>query len=186
MLAILSEHQLILHNGSQKRRERNKIMSENGTPQISDLEREFINEQKGEGSLSIYVANGDHSDYVGYDINPEDVEALYFEGIGVPRWETLQADTHEQQTALYWERFNERMGSYPLIGRMRDTDERVTYSAAEIPQLIEECKSIAGSTSDAKAQRAVQKVSLAATRAAEKQSGMDLKPSSHPDFAGGF
>ena len=154
--------------------------------EISDLEREFQNEQKGEGSLSVYVANGDGMEYIGYDINPEDVEALYFEGIGVPRWETLHADTHEQQTAMYWERFNERMGKYPLIGRMRDTDERVTFAAAEIPQLIEECESISGSTSNAKAQRAVQKVSLAANRAAEKQSGMDLKPSSHPDFTGGF
>ena len=154
--------------------------------EISDLEREFQDEQKGEGSLSVYVTDGNNSDYLGYDINPEDVEALYFEGIGVPRWETLQAETTEQKTALYWEKFNERMDNYPLIGRMRDTDERIQYSADEVARLIEECSKVTDSTTDAKAQRAVRKMSLAASRAAETSSGLDLQPSSAPPFPGGF
>ncbi len=154
--------------------------------EISDLELEFQNEQKGEGSLSVYLKNGDGSDYVGYDINPEDIEALYFEGIGVPRWESLQADTVEQQTAMYWERFNERMGEYPMIGRVRDTDEAVDFSQAEVAGLIAECDKLSGSATDAKALRSLQKISIAANRAAESGAALNLKPSSIPDFPASF
>ena len=153
--------------------------------EISDIEREFQNEQKGEGSLSVHIS-GSNPEYLGYDINPEDVEALYFEGVGVPRWETLQADTNEQKIALYWEKFNERMDSLPLIGRMRDTDEALEYSAAEIPQLAAECETVSRSTTDAKALRALQKISIAANLAAESNGGLELKPSSIPDPFAGF
>jgi hypothetical protein len=157
-------------------------MSDNGSSPISDLEQQFILEQKGEGSLSVFVADGADTTYVGFDINPEDIEALYFEGIGVPRWESLIADNIEQQTAMYWERFNERMDNYPLIGRARDTDERVAYSADEVPQLIKECDQVTAGTSDAKALRALQKLSLAANKASEKQAGLNLKPSQLPNL----
>lgn len=153
--------------------------------EISDLEREFQDEQKGEGSLSVYISGSNDPKYIGYDINPEDVEALYFEGIGVPRWEALEADTVEEKTALYWKKFNERMDSLPLIGRLRDTDERLEYSAAEMPKLLVECETVSGSAGDAKALRALQKISIAAGRAAEAQGGLELKPSSIPDFPGG-
>jgi hypothetical protein len=157
-------------------------MNDNGTSQISDLERGFINEQKGEGSLSLFVADGTDSSYVGYDINPEDIEALYFEGIGVPRWESIKADNVEQQTAMYWERFNERMDNYPLIGRARDTDERVEYTQVEVPRLLEECERVMSGTSDPKAVRAVQKLSLAANKAIDKQAGLNLTPSQLPNL----
>lgn len=157
-------------------------MSETGTSPMTDLEREFIDEQKGEGSLSIHIMDGTANTYAGYDINPEDIEALYFEGIGVPRWESLQADTVEQQTAMYWEKFNERMDKYPLIGRARDTDERVEYTADEVPQLLNECEQVSAGTSDQKAVRALQKISLAAGKAAEMQAGLKLTPSQLPNF----
>lgn len=157
-------------------------MSDNGSSQVSDLMQEFFLEQKGEGSLSVFLADGQENSYVGYDINPEDIEALYFEGIGVPRWESLIADNIEQQTAMYWERFNEQMDKYPLIGRARDTDERVEYSADEVHRLIEECDRVTGGTSDPKALRALQKLSLAARQASEKQAGLNLKPSQLPNL----
>lgn len=147
---------------------------------ITELEQEFINEQKGEGSLSVFISDGDANLYVGYDINPEDIEALYFEGIGVPRWESLKADSVEQQTAMYWERFNASMAKYPLIGRVRDTDERVEFTDAEVPQLLAECESVAAGTSDAKAVRASQKISIAAGKAADASGGLSLVPSQLP------
>lgn len=156
-------------------------MSENNGTPISDLEHEFINEQKGEGSLCFKVANENEHSYLGYDLHLEDVEALYFEGIGVPRWESLEADTVEQKTALYWERFNERMDKYPLIGRTRDTDEKVEYAAKEISDLLSECEQVSAGISDAKALRAVQKISLAAEKAASNQSGLVLTPSQTMD-----
>lgn len=153
---------------------------------LSDLEQEFLAEPKGEGSLSIYVTHDDQNEYMGYDLHPEDIGAMYFDGIGVPRWESLKADTIEEQTALYWEKFNERMENYPLIGRARDTDEKVEYSADEVLKLLEECQSVASSSTDEKAQRALQKVSIAANRAAAKNAGLELKPSSNAGFLGGF
>lgn len=157
-------------------------MSDNGSSPGSDLEQQFILEQKGEGSLSIFLADGKENSYVGWDINPEDIEAMYFEGIGVPRWESIKADDVEQQTAIYWELFNERMDNYPLIGRARDTDERVEYTPNEVPQLLKECERVTVGTSDPKALRAVQKLSLAANKAAEKPAGLNLIPSQLPNL----
>ena len=157
-------------------------MSDNGSSPSSDLEQEFILEHKGEGSLSLHVMDGTENSYVGYDLNPEDIEALYFEGIGVPRWETLKADNREQQTAMYWEMFNERMDNYPLIGRARDTDERVQYTPDEVPQLLKECERVTGGTSDPKALRALQKLSMALNKAAEKHVGLNLTPSQLPNL----
>jgi hypothetical protein len=147
--------------------------------EITDLEREFQNEQKGEGSLSVYITGGDGPEYAGYDINPEDLEALYFEGIGVPRWETLQGQTVEEKTAEYWEKFNALMDRLPLISRMRDTDEPLEYSAAEVPQLAAECETV--QASDMRVQRALKKITIAAARAAGGQGGLELRPSSIPD-----
>ncbi|NOT49522.1 MAG: hypothetical protein HOP17_17500 [Acidobacteria bacterium] len=156
-------------------------MSENGESPISDLEREFIDEQKGEGALSLNISDGSEKSYLGYDLNLEDVEALYFDGIGVPRWESLEGTTVEQKTALYWERFNDRMDKYPLIGRTRDTDEKVEYTSDEMPSLSLECEQVSSGTSNAKALRAAQKISLAAERAASKQAGLVLTPTQSLD-----
>lgn len=157
-------------------------MNDNGSSPVGDVEQEFILEQKGEGSLSIFLADGPENTYVGYDINPEDIEALYFEGIGVPRWESIKADDREQQTAMYWELFNERMDDYPLIGRARDTDERVNYSSDELPHLLEECERVMAGTTVAKALRALQKFSIAANKAIEKSVGLNLTPSQLPNL----
>ncbi|MGD9561502.1 MAG: hypothetical protein AB7F88_04975 [Pyrinomonadaceae bacterium] len=154
--------------------------------EINDLEREFINEQKGEGSLSVYITNGDDADYIGYDIHVEDIEAIYFEGIGVPRWESLQADTVEEQTALYWEKFNERMDSYPMIGRVRDIDKQVDYSADEVQTLTVECDGLAEAAAVPKALRSLQKLAIAANRASGQGSGLSLKQSKGPAIPSGF
>ena len=147
-----------------------------------DLETEFINEQKGEGSLSVFLTKGEESEYVGWDINPEDLEAIYFEGIGVPRWESLQADTVEAQTALYWEKFNALMDSLPMIGRVRDTDETILFSPQDVDHLRGECDEILLSTTDAKAKRSLNKFSLAAAKATDKRAGLRLSPSHVPNF----
>jgi len=146
------------------------------------LEQEFIDEQKGEGSLSAFLIDGETSEYIGWDVNPEDIEAIYFEGIGVPRWESLQADSVEAQTALYWERFNALMDPLPMIGRMRDTDEKIEYASAEVQQLLGECDEILLGANDAKARRSVQKLSLAAAKATERNAGLRFSPSRIPNL----
>lgn len=145
---------------------------------LNALEQEFINEQKGEGSLSIYLTKGDETEYLGFDINPEDIEALYFEGIGIPRWESLQADSVEAQTALYWERFNEVMGPFPFIGKVLDTDQAVDYDANAIAAFADEIGRV--QPSSPKAERAVAKYRVAAGRAAEQGGGLRFKPSQIP------
>ncbi|HTH38525.1 MAG TPA: hypothetical protein VL572_11185 [Pyrinomonadaceae bacterium] len=149
---------------------------------IGHLEQEFISEQKGEGSLSAFLTDGDTSEYIGWDVNPEDLEAIYFEGIGVPRWESLQADSVEAQTALYWERFNSLMDPIPMIGRMRDTDETIEYTSDEVQQLLGECGEILLGAKDAKARRSVQKLSLAAAKATERNAGLRFSPSRIPNL----
>jgi hypothetical protein len=145
--------------------------------QISELELEFQSEVKGGGSLSPHVVDGAEQAYVGYDINPEDIEALFFDGIGVPRWASIVADSVDEQNAIYMERYNDIMAKFPMIGRANDTFEGTEYSAAEVANLLTECEAIKTATTDAKALRAMQKFSIAGAKAAEKQAALSLIPS---------
>ena len=161
-------------------------MTEEQFSQLSDLEKEFRLEEKGYGSLAphllgsqpnvIKAADEDEGAYVGFDIHPENIEALYFDGIGVPRWESVKADSVEEQEALYMKQFNELMTSYPMIGRANDTYERVEYKSGEVPALIEECERVMAATSDAKVKRAVQKFLLASRKATDQGLGLEFLP----------
>ena len=143
--------------------------------QISDLEQEFRNELKGDGSFSPHLADGTaKGSYIGFDIHPEDISALFFDGIGVPRWESLKADSVEEQEKIYMDQFNEIMAKYPLIGRANDTEQRADFNSSEIPSLLEECEQVLISASEPKAIRAANKLSLAASKAADKGMGLYL------------
>lgn len=145
--------------------------------QLSELELEFQNEVKGGGSLSPHVVDGTGETYVGYDINPEDIESLFFDGIGVPRWASIHADSVDEQNAIYMERYNEIMAKYPMIGRANDTFEGTEYSADEVASLLAECEAIKAASTDGKAIRAMQKFSIAGAKAAEKHAALSLTPS---------
>jgi hypothetical protein len=144
--------------------------------QLSDLEHEFRQEEKGQGSLSPHIANGSEDSYVGFDIHPENIEALFFEGIGVPRWDSIKADSFEQQEALYMGQYTDLMSKYPMIARANDTFQHVEYTANEVAQLLAECGQILAGTSDPKAVRAVQKFVIAGNKAVEEQTGLSLNP----------
>ena len=149
--------------------------------QFSDLELEFRSELKGSGSLSPYVTNnsddpGSQNSYVGFDIHPEDVEALFFEGIGIPRCDSIKAESVEEQEKLYMRDYNELMSKYPMIGRANDTEQRAAYNSDEVSALVDECDRILAGTSNPKAIRALQKFILSGKKAAEKQSGLELNP----------
>ena len=158
-------------------------MNDDHLSQLSELESEFTQEVKGEGSLSPYIvrdpanAAGNAKQYVGYDIHPENIEALYFEGLQVPRWESIEAETVAQQEAIYLESFQKSVSDYPLISRVSDTDQKVTYSPDEVIQLREECERVLKNTAEPKAIKALQKFYLACSKAAEQQSGLLLIPS---------
>ena len=151
-------------------------MNDDQNQQLSELELEFRQEEKGQGSYSPNILGVSESSYVGYDIRPEDIEALFFDGIGIPRWESIKADSIEQQEVLYMERFNDLMSKYPMIGRANDTEQKAEYTSGEVATLLEECARITSGSSNPKALRAVQKFSLAAQKAAATQSGLELIP----------
>ena len=157
-------------------------MNTDHASQFDDLENEFGLEQKGEGSLALHFAadapSGDAGDYIGYDLHPENIEALFFEGIGVPRWESIKADSVEEQEAEYMKKYNAVMAEFPMISRSNDTEAHVRYVSGEVNALLEECSRVLGQTSDAKAVRAAQKLSLAASKAVERQIGLEFIPRS--------
>lgn len=144
--------------------------------QLSELEQEFRAEEKGQGSLSPHVAGGAEGSYVGYDIHPENIEALFFEGIGVPRWDSIKAETPAEQEAVYMERYNDVMSKFPMIARSNDTFQHVEYAAAEVRQLLEECERILADAADPKVIKAAQKFKLAGEKAAEENAGLDFNP----------
>ncbi len=146
--------------------------------QISELEQEFSQELRGYGSLSLNLtgASADDQDYLGYDVRPEDIEAVYFEGIGIPRWESIKADTVDQQVELYNESMQKIMADYPLVGRVSDTDKRVQYTADEVSELRQECEKVLETASNPQAVKALQKLAIACLKAAEHQKGLLLIP----------
>lgn len=146
-----------------------------------------MQEGRSGGSLSPHIARdtvgflkgvpSDEDSYVGYDIHPEDIEALYFDGLGVPRWENIAAENVEKQIELYRESFQKQTSGYPLIGRITDTDQTVAYTTDEVLLLLEECERLQNGISHLKAVRALQKLILAGNKAAARQMGLLLTPS---------
>jgi hypothetical protein len=143
--------------------------------EIKALEAEFKNEQTGPGSYSPNITGGDEKKYVGFDIHPEDIESVFFGGIGVPRWETIQGDSPEEQEAAYGKLYTECMARFPMFARANDTYERADYTAEEVSKLIGECQTLLESA-DAKTGRAARKFLIAATRAQEAAAGLRLMP----------
>lgn len=145
---------------------------------IGELEQEFTEELKGYGSLSPNLVgnSADDKEYLGYDIRPEDIEALYFEGIGTPRWESIKADNVDRQLEIYNQSMKEMMANYPLIGRVSDTDQTVEYTPDEVSQLRQECEKVLETAADPKAVKALQKFAITCHKAAEHQKGLLLIP----------
>ena len=154
---------------------------------LTEVEDDFIKEDKGEGSLMIYAVRDTMASFskfapreesfgVGYDITPLDIEALYFEGIKLPRWESIKAENTDQQLEIYNEAFGKIKADFPLISRVSDTDVTVKYTPEEISPLQAECERVLDSADDAKAIRAVQKFYIASNKAGEQQMGLLLIP----------
>ena len=144
--------------------------------QLNKLEQEFRAEEKGPGSLSPHIVSGAENSYVGYDIHPENIEALFFDGIGVPRWDSIKAETVAEQESLYMERYNAVMAEYPMIARSNDTFQHVQFTAAEVPELLKEAERILAGTSDEKVVKAASKFALASEKAIAKSAGLRLNP----------
>lgn len=155
-------------------------MSNEYQQNLSEYENEFAGEVKGYGSLSPYCSSLDAASdkglYVGYDIHPENIEALYFEGLKVPRWESIEAETVAQQEELYKEAYQKSTSEFPLISRVSDTDQKIKYSPEDVLRLQEECKRVLDDTNDAGAVRALLKFYIACDKAAQRQSGLVLIP----------
>lgn len=151
-------------------------MSDKTMDDLAELEAEFAREQKGQGSLSPYISGSPSARYVGFDIHPEDIEALFFEGIGVPRWASIEAADLDEQNAIYMERYNEVMAQFPQIGRANDTFEGSAFLAEDIGPMLAECDKIIASTTSPKAVRAAKKFVIAGNKAAAEKAGLELRP----------
>lgn len=145
---------------------------DNEQDELSKLAEEFAHELKGQGSISPHAGGK----YVGYDIHPEDVEALFFDGIGVPRWASIESEDLDEHNAIYMERYNEKMAKFPLIGRANDTFVGASYASDEVAGLLDECQTVIKTASEQKAVRATKKLLIAARKAEAANSGLELKP----------
>ncbi len=149
--------------------------------QVNDLETKFMEEVRGFGSLAVNIISdsadkSDEGTFLGYDIRPEDIEALYFEAIGTPRWESIKADSVAEQMKIYEESMEKIMAEYPLIKRVMDTDINVEYKSNEVSELHKECEKVLKTTNNEKAVWALQKFLLACNKASERQMGVLLFP----------
>ena len=140
--------------------------------ELTKLESEFAQELQGDGSLAPKVGNT----YVGFDIHPEDVESIFFDGIGIPRWASIEIEDLDEHNAAYMEQFNAAMAKFPLIGRANDTMVRANYSRAEIAGLLAECNTLIENSTDEKATRAAKKLLIAAMKAEASNNPLTLSP----------
>ena len=147
-------------------------MSTDQQDELTRLAEEFSQELQGEGSLSPKVGNA----YIGFDIHPDDVEAIFFNGIGVPRWASIEIEDLDEHNAAYTELYNAAMAKYPLIGRANDTMVRANYSRSEIAELLSECNTLIENSTDEKATRAAKKLLIAAMKAEASNAPLTLSP----------
>ena len=153
---------------------------------LSEIEQEFNQEVKGSGSLSPYAVSdpanfsksrmNEREFYIGYDIHPENLEFLYFEGLKLPRWESIVAETTAQQMEIYQKSFQKSTSDYPLVSRVSDTDKKVGYTPGEVAELSKECRKILDETNNPNAVTALQKFYIACAKASEHQLGLLLIP----------
>ncbi len=155
-------------------------MNDENLTQFDDLQAQFMDEIRGFGSLAVNIAGdpdkADEGTFLGYDIRPEDIEALYFEAIGTPRWESIKADSVAEQMRIYEESMEKIMSEYPFIKRVMDTDVKVFYKSEEVSELQKECERVIKTTDNAKAIWALQKFLFACHKASENQMGLLLFP----------
>ena len=154
---------------------------------LAERESEFAGEGRGEGSLSPFIvqettgfsksALREGEFYIGFDIHPEDIEALYFEGLKLPRWESIPGDDVAEKQAIYHKSLAECTANYPLIGRVNDTDQRVKFTPEETAGLRQECETLLNGADSGKAIKALQKFYIACDKAAGRQMGLILIPS---------
>ena len=172
---------------SPERKERLSKMNNDFLQKLTELESEFIQEEKGNYSLSPRAvpdsANfssdilGDEEVGIDFDIQLENIEALYYEGLKVPRWENIKADNATEKKALYEESFQKCTADYPLISRVSDTDRKVTYTPEEVLQLRQECERVLNNTNDPKAVKALHKFLIICNKVAGRRMGLLLLPS---------
>jgi hypothetical protein len=154
---------------------------------MSELEEEFKDEIRGFGSLAVVLVSTSESNnsdegsnnkggFIGYDICPEDIEALYFDGLGTPRWESIKADSVAEQMDIYNDSMQKVMSNYPMINRVSDTDQKVEYDPEEVLLLQTECEKVLGATENPKAMRALKKFLLACHKALTGKMGLLLTP----------
>lgn len=155
-------------------------MNDDYLKNMDELETEFIEEVRGFGSLAVVLADGADgvkgSGFIGFDVRPEDIEALYFEGIGTLRWDNIEAESVSEQMDIYNDSMKKKMADYPLIARVSDTDVKVNYTPEEVLQLRAECEKVFDNTSAPKAVRAVQKFLIACHKADESRMSLELLP----------
>lgn len=140
--------------------------------ELTKLEAEFSQEIQGEGSLIPDV----DGQYAGFDIHPEDIDVIFFEGIGVPRYASIEVDDLDEKNAAYMECYHEAMTKFPLIGRANDTMVGARYSLDEIGELLAECNALVDGSADEKATRAAKKLLIAAMKAEASNAPLTLTP----------
>ncbi len=149
---------------------------------VNGLEGSFVEEGRGNGSLhprvvrdpvNFWEGGACEDDFsVGYDFHPNDFEALYYEALGVPRWEDISAQGFEEQDELCYKGFVEHTLAYPLLNRINDMYQDAAYSAEEVLLLRDQCRELQASIVNEQASRALSKIILACDKATEKEMGL--------------
>ena len=150
-----------------------------------ELEREFVAEGWGNGSIHPYVVHdpinywegGHHKDdfYVGFDFHWGDWEALFWGALNAAgRDGYIQGEDINEFHERNRRKFQESISEYPLLGRIFDRYEDVVYEAEEVNQLRDECLRAREGTNHAGAIKALNKLTLACNKASGHVLGLRL------------
>lgn len=117
--------------------------------------------------------------YLDIDLTGDEWGALFYDVLKCPK-ATVEpfspGDDTEQWRERYRLKFQQVMPNYPLLGRIWDLYEYVSYRPKEIAQLREECLRIQDNTSNEKALAALTKLVTACDEASKNGSGLLFVP----------
>ena len=148
-----------------------------------DLERQFVSEGFGNGSLHPHVVHdpisywesGRHADdvYVGFDFHWNDWEALFRTALNAAeRDEYVQGEDIDEFHERNRRKFKDSIPDYPLLGRMFDMYEDAAFEATELECLRSECLRVCNDAIHNDAVRAANRIILACNKASESGLGL--------------
>jgi hypothetical protein len=159
-----------------------KSVSNTNSDQILGANNSDIEDLKGatNGMLHIFVVRDakrwrEDGRFLEIGFGPYDWESLFLDVLNCPAIESrAEGESYVEHLERYRKKFQHAIPNYPMLGRIWDIYEDVSYTPGEVKQLHEECLRVKTYTSHPDALRALRKLIFACDEALKVGQGLFL------------